>query len=68
MQYIPNLLRFNAKGEIVSSDISSYFNFECRGIRGNKTCHIDKDSYKIPSDPTTLTDESSGVVEYAQVK
>lgn len=58
VQALPSLLRFNLKGEVVSSDLSEYIKFTCHGVGKDKTCSID-DSNTDLTDMNKLLEPSS---------
>lgn len=58
LQALPSLLRFNLKGEVVSSDLSDYIKFTCHGVGKDKTCSID-DSNTDLTDMNKLLEPSS---------
>ena len=68
LQAIPSLIRFNAKGQVISGDLSDYIKFKCKGKGKGKTCEIDQENMKLsnieelyqPSDDGTI--QSYGTV------
>lgn len=65
---IPNLLRFNLKGELISSDFSEYVKFKCTGEGADRSCDLDSSNMDLtnieelykPSDEGTI--QSYGTV------
>lgn len=55
----PNLLRFNLKGQLISSDLSEYIHFKCSGEGEHRTCEIDQDNLDLKiSDPSQILQPS----------
>lgn len=69
LQVIPNLLRFNAKGEMVSSDLSEYIVFNCTGHGKDRSCKLDQENLKV-TEIQELYSPSTGdnIQSYASVR
>lgn len=46
-QAIPGLVRFNTKGQLVSSDLSDYIKFRCEGDGAARSCEINQSNLDI---------------------
>ena len=62
-QVIPRLLRFNTKGQVISSDLSEYIKFKCDGSGKGKSCEIDQTNMKISSIAELYQPSDDGTVQ-----
>jgi hypothetical protein len=48
-QTLNNLVRYNRNGDIVSSDISAYVEFRCKGTGSGRSCSSNLDAGEVQS-------------------
>jgi hypothetical protein len=63
IQVIPNLLRFNLKGQLTSSDLGDYIKFKCTGEGDDRTCDIDQTNLEVSNIGEFYQPSSDGTIQ-----